>query len=864
MTAPKTHHRTHRQKITAIAAIVARPTFLRLYGLVAGITLLGTTLYWSVLASIVQQFNADQLIDPYLFEHGTTFEQAVFPGQHSFLLKWPIFLLVQLFHSTPLAYAVATVGVSLLTVGALAYMLYRIDRRPVVYGTLFLALAAALLLVPAEAYPGALLPVNMAMLSTRNIEYIVYIVSLIFLIKTPRLLHWQTAVAVATLALLVASDKLFLALSLGGGLLCGLLALITKRRQLVQLTLRWLGVAGVAAGLAFGLLALLGGLHVTGFDTSSGASPYAISLSLKNIILGICYSILGIFTNFGANPAANIVVLKDIPSALFRQVHSPTIISYAINTFIVGLGLVSCWRVVRRAVVSPPVTKKRPKVQQGSDTPQLLSLSLILTTVAAIGVFIASNHYYAVDARYLSIALFAVFTAGASTLRRTKPMPELMVGIGLILTLGMCLGAVTTFRTTNQSLAALSPIEAKNDLIATALTQHKVNTLIGDYWRVVPIKFERSAPQTVLPLSSCLAPRPNLFSRAWQTTATSHSFAYLVTQKASSTGYPGCTTEQIITAYGRPSASQVISGTVVQPEEVLLFYDHGANRPNRHTPATVLPQPIAKLRGITCQGPTTIMNIVAHQDDDILFMNPDLLHAIRQGDCVRSVYLTAGDAGNSKLYWLGREEGSRAAYVSMLGISQPKWVTQTVSLSSTSYVSISKLQSNSQIFLIFLHLPDGNLDGSGFSDTKHQSLQKLITGTIHQISTVDNQSRYTSDELTQALVTLMRTFRPTEIHTQALRSLSTMYPDHSDHIAAANYAKSAYDGYDANHTLPIAYYIGYPVRDKPQNVSGQDLRDKTDTFFTYAEHDNGTCESVASCNAMAYGHYLTRQYQMTN
>jgi len=258
------------------------------------------------------------------------------------------------------------------------------------------------------------------------------------------------------------------------------------------------------------------------------------------------------------------------------------------------------------------------------------------------------------------------------------------------------------------------------------------------------------------------------------------------------------------------------------------------------------------------------MNIVAHQDDDILFMNPDVLHAIRQGDCIRTIYLTAGDAGSSQLYWLGREEGSRAAYAAMLGIAQPKWITQTVSLSSTGYVSISKLQTNSQVSLIFFHLPDGNIDGSGFYDTNHQSLSKLTNGAIPSIASVDHQSHYTSNDLTQALVTLMKTFRPTEIHTQALRSLSTTYPDHSDHIATANYAKSAYDSYDADHTLPIAYYIGYPVRDKPQNVSDQVLRDKTDTFFTYAEHDNGTCESIASCNTMSYGHFLTRQYQMTN
>ena len=39
------------------------------------------------------------------------------------------------------------------------------------------------------------------------------------------------------------------------------------------------------------------------------------------------------------------------------------------------------------------------------------------------------------------------------------------------------------------------------------------------------------------------------------------------------------------------------------------------------------------------------MQIVAHEDDDLLFMNPDLEHAIDAGSCVRTIYVTAGDAG---------------------------------------------------------------------------------------------------------------------------------------------------------------------------------------------------------------------------
>lgn len=56
---------------------------------------------------------------------------------------------------------------------------------------------------------------------------------------------------------------------------------------------------------------------------------------------------------------------------------------------------------------------------------------------------------------------------------------------------------------------------------------------------------------------------------------------------------------------------------------------------------------------------------VAHLDDDLLFMNPDIASNIEAGGCVRVVYLTASDAGEGEGYMLGRERGVRAAYAYM-------------------------------------------------------------------------------------------------------------------------------------------------------------------------------------------------------
>src|SRR4030065_910866 len=58
--------------------------------------------------------------------------------------------------------------------------------------------------------------------------------------------------------------------------------------------------------------------------------------------------------------------------------------------------------------------------------------------------------------------------------------------------------------------------------------------------------------------------------------------------------------------------------------------------------------------------------LVAHQDDDLIFMNPMLSRSIDSGARVTTVYLTAGDAGlGDPGYWSEREEGVRAAYSEM-------------------------------------------------------------------------------------------------------------------------------------------------------------------------------------------------------
>jgi hypothetical protein len=834
---------------------------LYLYGAI--ITLGVSTLFWAILGARLQLHNADQLSDPYMFADSKTFHGALFPVAHTFLLKWPIFWLVSVFGVSSVTITSATVAVAMLTVGALAYLLYKLDRRPVVLGTVYFGLAFVMLLIPPQPYAGGLLPVNMAMLTTRNIEYIFYIVGLVLCVRATRIKSVSFASSVIVLGILIASDKLFAALSLGGAGVALVVYAVLKNWRMVTFAVRWL-LAGVAAVvLAEVLLTMISSVHLTNLVGGSTASPYAVSTDAKNLLLGVGYSALGLLTNFGANPAYSNRTLADLPHDVLTGVFSLSGVLHLIAIAIMLVSLAGVWYVFRLMFSRKADQNKEPAVSIK------LSMALIWSMVAALGVFVATNHYYAVDARYLTIGFFAAAVALMTALRSFTPVrPQRMATIGLLLGIGVIPALISMHGVVRQQAAAFDTVSSRNAVVAQLLRRHHTDVVVGDYWRVLPIKFATEGKTNVMPLVSCTQPNSTLTSKVWQPDLKRHSFAYLITLDGSLTSYPHCSLAQISGVYGRPNSVQVIAGTLANPKEALLFYDQGshppiATLPSPAAPAALLPVQLEELAQTTCTQPT-IMNAVAHQDDDLLFLNPDLLNDLHSGNCVRTLYMTAGDSGFGKYYWLSRQLGAEAAYSRMLHI-QNVWDQQTVALGNGKYATVANPRDNRRVSLIFLNLPDGGLHGDGFPDSGHQSLAKLRSGTLTTIRAVDGQSTYTANDLTATLSLLMNTYQPAEIRTQA-EDTSGRYPDHSDHIATSWFVTKASDQYDAQHfggvvSVPVIHYMGYPVRDHDQNVFDGELQAKRDAFFAYAHYDSGVCSSIERCaHVPTYDAYLSRQY----
>ncbi len=228
----------------------------------------------------------------------------------------------------------------------------------------------------------------------------------------------------------------------------------------------------------------------------------------------------------------------------------------------------------------------------------------------------------------------------------------------------------------------------------------------------------------------------------------------------------------------------------------------------------------------------TTLNIVAHEDDDLLFLSPDLLHAIQAGRNVRTVFLTAGDAGSDAAYWRGRESGMQAAYAQMCGVADA-W-TQTDAGIAGHPIPVFTLAGHPSVSLAFMRLPDGGFDGSGAPSTNHESLQKLWTGSIPTIHAIDGSSNYSKEALESTLISLISSFQPDQINTQDY--VGTYGDgDHSDHHTVAYLVQAAVQQYTTPHSF--TGYEAYSTSSRPANVSGTDLTAKQNAFYAYVPYD---------------------------
>ena len=267
--------------------------------------------------------------------------------------------------------------------------------------------------------------------------------------------------------------------------------------------------------------------------------------------------------------------------------------------------------------------------------------------------------------------------------------------------------------------------------------------------------------------------------------------------------------------------------------------------------ALLLPLP-ALAAADACQGSRDLV-VVGHMDDDLLFMNPDLLSAIQAGSCMQVLYLTASERKGGLEYMYSRERGVRAAYAYMAGLVN-EWQQARLMVGSASIAQFT-LRARPGIQLSHLRLQDPWL-GPGWGSLTPLSRAESVPGQV--VQTLDSpQQSLNREQLVQTLAALIRLYRPTSI-----RYLDDTNPTpytqlcwrctghgHPDHIASARLVREAMLAAPGNYAQ--IGYVDYPIQEQSRNLTLSEIHSKTEIFRRYAWHDQHACKGPAICQEPA-------------
>jgi LmbE family N-acetylglucosaminyl deacetylase len=261
------------------------------------------------------------------------------------------------------------------------------------------------------------------------------------------------------------------------------------------------------------------------------------------------------------------------------------------------------------------------------------------------------------------------------------------------------------------------------------------------------------------------------------------------------------------------------------------------------------------------------MQVVAHADDDVIFMNPDLASGIRAGQATVGVYLTAGetDKADAEAYAARRQAGTRAAYARMAGVADD-WRAERLDIDLEHAVELYTLRARPQVQVVFVNLPENNDPRATggrealvrlWSDEQNE----LRIGTLVPVGgAVQQRYFYTHSDVVQLLVKLFNRFHPTVVRAQDpspdKRYLkdSPRFHDHPDHVMAARFTEAATRSYRGPRFMS-ENFRDYNVAEAPANLTPADRQDKVTIFGAYVPHDSEVSLGYP------YDGWLPRMYQ---
>jgi LmbE family N-acetylglucosaminyl deacetylase len=240
--------------------------------------------------------------------------------------------------------------------------------------------------------------------------------------------------------------------------------------------------------------------------------------------------------------------------------------------------------------------------------------------------------------------------------------------------------------------------------------------------------------------------------------------------------------------------------------------------------------------------------IVAHQDDDLIFMQPDLLDVILRGAGITSVYVTAGAKDSETAD--DRYEGLLSAYGHAAGAND--WHCGWIELAG--HIAQHCRLTTRPVSLVFLAYPDGGKDGE-----RGPSLLHLWEGSIDSATTVAQRTTtYRRDELVDTVAQILRETQPK--HVRTLEVAATHGRDHSDHMLVGALAVLAIAR--ANNHADVIAYRGYHIAEEPPNKIMPIYNAAFGMLSRYEACATGCGECGDACTAIDQTHvtWLLRRY----
>jgi len=241
-----------------------------------------------------------------------------------------------------------------------------------------------------------------------------------------------------------------------------------------------------------------------------------------------------------------------------------------------------------------------------------------------------------------------------------------------------------------------------------------------------------------------------------------------------------------------------------------------------------------------------VFDVVAHHDDDLLFLAPDLLADLANPNaCIRVAFLVASYYGGPTrptqesmlAYMRERELGVREAYRKAAGDTTHDWVFGPYSAGG---LDATLWTLGDRVSIVETRIPDNaapEREGQMWSLYADNVPTDTITGDANPSQRVDR------DRLVSFLAGAIEDFGATVVNTEdPTADNQEDNPDarsfHPDHVSTTRLLLTAL----TEVSVPsVVYYRDYTAADSPENLDEPTAARKWEIFKEFAVHDMDIC-----------------------